>query len=72
VATRTETLQVSGIRCERCVQRLAVALSGQEGLESATASLMGRVDLAYDETLTTREELLAVMARSGFHEAPAV
>jgi hypothetical protein len=37
----TETLQVSGIRCERCVNRLAVALRGQDGLESANANLMG-------------------------------
>jgi copper chaperone CopZ len=72
VATRTETLQVSGIRCEQCVQRLAVALRDHEGLESASATLMGRVELTYDETLTTREVLLATMARAGFHEAPAV
>ena len=63
---------MSGIRCERCVQRLAGALRDQEGLESASANLMGRVDLAYDEALTTRETLLGVMARAGFHEAPGI
>ena len=30
----TETLQVSGVRCERCVMRLAAALTGHEGLEA--------------------------------------
>lgn len=72
MATRTETLQVSGIRCERCVGRLAVALRGHEGLESAMANLMGRVELAYDDELTTRDALLEAMARAGFHEARCV
>ena len=38
----SETIQVSGIRCERCVMRLATALEGQPGLEAAHANLMGR------------------------------
>jgi hypothetical protein len=54
------------------VQRLAVALRDHDGLESANASLMGRVDLAYDDGVTSREALLAAMARAGFHEVPAV
>jgi copper chaperone CopZ len=66
----TETIEVSGIRCERCVNRLAAALTGHEGLESATASLMGDVTLTWDEERTTREELLEKMARVGFHERP--
>ena len=43
VATVTETIQVSGIRCERCVMRLAQTLEGTDGLESANANLMGQV-----------------------------
>ena len=39
----TETLQVSGIRCERCVMRLSGVLQGHDGLESANATLMGHV-----------------------------
>ncbi len=68
--TRTETIQVSGIRCERCVQRLAAALQGHEGLEFANANLMGQVTLAWDDKRTDREALLAAMARSGFRELP--
>ena len=30
-------MQVSGIRCERCVNRLAVALRAEEGLLAANA-----------------------------------
>jgi copper chaperone CopZ len=63
----SETIQVSGIRCERCVGRLAAALEGHEGLEVANASLMGDVTLTWDEDRTSREELVAVMAKAGFH-----
>lgn len=63
----TETVQVSGIRCERCVQRLGATLSGHEGLEAANANLMGQVTLSWDESRTSREALLDVMAKSGFH-----
>jgi copper chaperone CopZ len=72
VAVQTDTLQVSGIRCERCVNRLAVALQGHEGLESANANLMGQVMLAWDDEKTSRDELLQEMARAGFREVAAV
>jgi copper chaperone CopZ len=63
----SETIQVSGIRCERCVGRLAAVLEGHDGLETANASLMGDVTLTWDEDRTSREELVAVMAKAGFH-----
>jgi len=66
----TETIQVSGIRCERCVSRLAAALEGHEGLDSANASLMGDVTLTWDDERTSREQLLAAMSSAGFHELP--
>ncbi|HKP17951.1 MAG TPA: heavy-metal-associated domain-containing protein [Gaiellaceae bacterium] len=68
---RTETIQVSGIRCERCVHRLAAALSGHEGLESASANLMGELTLAWDDERTDRDALVAQLARSGFRELDA-
>ena len=68
MATVTETIQVSGIRCEKCVLRLAKTLEGTDGLESANANLMGQVQLSYDDERTTRDALVAVMARGGFHE----
>jgi copper chaperone CopZ len=68
VATVTETIHVSGIRCERCVMRLAHALDGTEGLEFANANLMGQVQLTYDDERTTRDALVAKMARGGFRE----
>jgi copper chaperone CopZ len=64
----TETLQVSGIRCERCVERLAVALCDHDGLESANANLMGVVTLSWDDERTDRDRLLDAMSRAGFRE----
>jgi copper chaperone CopZ len=67
-----ETIHVSGIRCERCVMRLARTLEGHEGLEFANANLMGQVLLQYDDERTSRDALVAVMARGGFRELEAV
>ncbi|MDX6486257.1 MAG: Heavy-metal-associated domain [Gaiellaceae bacterium] len=68
MATVSETIQVSGIRCERCVSRLAGALTGHEGLESANANLMGQVTLEWDDERTSREALLQAMSNAGFRE----
>jgi len=62
-----ETIQVSGIRCERCVGRLAGALRGHEGIEQAIANLMGQVQLSWDDEQTNREAIVASLARAGFH-----
>ena len=70
MATKSETIQVSGIRCERCVNRLASVLTDQDGLESANANLMGQVTLTWDDERTSRDAVVAVLARSGFHELP--
>jgi copper chaperone CopZ len=70
MATLTETVRVTGVRCERCVNRLAAALRGHDGLESANANLVGDVTLAWDDERTSRDELLGALARAGFREAP--
>ena len=72
MATRSETIQVNGIRCERCVGRLAGALRGHEGLELANANLMGQVQLQWDDEQTDRDAILAAMAKAGFRELEAV
>jgi copper chaperone CopZ len=68
VAVQSETIQVSGIRCERCVGRLAGALQGHDGLEYASANLMGQVRLSWDDELTDRKRILEALARAGFRE----
>jgi hypothetical protein len=69
--TVTETVQVEGIRCERCVGRLAAALQGHHGLEAASANLVGDVTLAWDDERTSRADLVALLRRAGFPEKPA-
>jgi copper chaperone CopZ len=66
MATQSETIQVSGVRCERCIGRLAGALRGHDGLEFANANLMGQVQLEWDDERTDREKILAAMANAGF------
>ncbi len=69
MATVSETFQVRGIRCERCMARLGHVLKGHEGLESANATLAGDVTLVYDDAQTSREALVAALARGGFRES---
>jgi len=66
MATVSETVKVKGIRCERCMARLAHVLTGHHGLESANARLTGEVTLTYDDTQTSRDALLRDMRRGGF------
>jgi len=68
---RSEVLQVTGIRCERCVMRLGKALENHDGLEFANANLMGQVRLEFDEQRTTLEELLQKMSTAGFRAVVA-
>jgi copper chaperone CopZ len=72
VAVQNDIIQVTGIRCERCVNRLAAALGGHDGLESANANLMGQVMLSWDDEKTSRESLLEELAQAGFREIAVV
>ena len=67
---QTETIRVSGIRCERCVNRVAAALTGHDGLESASANLMGELTLAWDDERTDRAALIEKLAKAGFRALP--
>jgi copper chaperone CopZ len=72
MSLQSETMQVTGIRCERCVGRLAAVLRGEPGLEQANANLMGQVTLSWNDEETSRDALLAAMARGGFRPVEAV
>ena len=72
MATQSETIQVSGVRCERCIGRLAGALRGHDGLEYANANLMGQVQLQWDDEQTDRDAIVAVMSKAGFRPLEAV
>lgn len=66
MAIRSDTIQVTGIRCEQCVMRLGAALEGLDGLEAANATLTGQVMLTWDDERVAREEVVERMARAGF------
>jgi copper chaperone CopZ len=66
VAVQSDTIQVTGIRCERCVMRLGKALEGLEGLDGANATLMGQVSLTWDDDRVERDAIVERMARAGF------
>ncbi|HEX5448848.1 MAG TPA: heavy-metal-associated domain-containing protein [Gaiellaceae bacterium] len=68
MAVVNETVQVTGIRCERCVMRLAKTLEGLDGLEFANANLMGQVTLQWDDSQTSRDALIEKMSAGGFRE----
>jgi len=70
MALQSETIQVSGIRCEGCVQRLGAALEPLEGLEAANANLVGQVRLSWDDERLVRDDILRTLERAGF--APAI
>jgi copper chaperone CopZ len=71
VATVTETIEVTGVKCERCVMRLGKALEGHDGLLAANATLMGQVFVTYDDAKTTRSALVAALAEGGCRERSA-
>jgi copper chaperone CopZ len=66
MALVSETIQVSGVRCERCVMRLGNALQGLDGLEGANANLLGEVTLAWDDDRLELDAIVAVLDRAGF------
>ncbi len=70
MAVRSETIHVTGVKCEKCVGRLAGVLHGHEGLLAANANLVGDVSLEWDDEVTSRDALLDALRRGGFHEAP--
>ena len=69
MALQSDTIQVTGIRCERCVMRLGGALQGLDGLEAANANLMGQVTLTWNDERVAREEIVDAMSRAGFRPA---
>ena len=66
MAVQTDTIQVTGVRCERCVMRLGASLEGLDGLEGANANLMGQVTLAWDDERLARKDILDALERGGF------
>jgi copper chaperone CopZ len=72
MATQSETIQVNGVRCEKCIGRVAGALRGHDGLEYANANLIGQIQLAWDDEQTSRDAIVEALSKAGFPELQAV
>ena len=72
MATVSDTIHVSGVRCERCVGRLAGTLRAHDGIEAANANLMGQVALSWDDEVTSRDAIVETLRRGGFPELQQV
>lgn len=72
MATVSDVIQVSGVRCERCVSRLAGALRRVDGIEAANANLLGQVSLTWDDGRTSRDAIVEALRRGGFPELQQV
>ena len=43
-----EVFEVEGVRCPRCIEKIAAALAAVEGLQAADANLMGEISVRLD------------------------
>jgi len=68
LAIQSDTIHVGGVRCEKCIGRVAGALRPIEGIEYANANLMGQIDLRWDDERTSRDDLVAALRKAGFPE----
>jgi copper chaperone CopZ len=72
MAIESETLQVSGVRCERCIGRLAGVLRPLDGIVEANANLMGQLSLSWDAERTSRDAIAEALRKAGFPLAAAI
>jgi copper chaperone CopZ len=60
-----EVIEVEGVHCPRCIQKIAAALADVEGLAAADANLMGEITVRLDDA-AARERVQAALAGAGF------
>src|SRR4051794_12892828 len=44
-----EVIEVDGVHCPRCIEKIAAALQGVQGLAAADANLMGEITVQLDD-----------------------
>lgn len=61
------TLDVKGLTCGDCSNKVTAALSGVEGVVAAAVDYQtGLAQIAFDESKTTAKKLLAAVKKSGY------
>ncbi len=72
MAVRSETLQVDGVHCINCIQKIGAALGTVDGLVGGSVTMTGEVSISYDEAEPeVRERVVGALAECGFGLAPA-
>jgi copper chaperone CopZ len=67
---KTETIKVSGWKCDKCPPKTAAKMKALAGVESATADReKGQVVVKYDDAKTKHADLEKAVADSGFSVA---
>ncbi|HYV66222.1 MAG TPA: cation transporter [Myxococcales bacterium] len=65
--TKTETIKVSGWKCDQCPPKTAAKVKAVPGVESATADReKGQLVVKYDDKKTKQADLEKAVADSGF------
>jgi copper chaperone CopZ len=69
-AQKTETIKVSGWKCDKCPGKTAAKLKAVTGVESASADReRGHIVVKYDDSKTNHANLEKAIADSGFSVA---
>ena len=64
---RSITLNVEGMRCEGCVERVRSAIAGQPGVRAADVSLEpSSARILYDPRQTDEDQLVEVVQKLGY------
>jgi copper chaperone CopZ len=67
---KTETLKVSGWKCDKCPPKTAAKVQAVSGVQSATADrAKGELVVTYDDSKAKRADLEKAVADSGFSVA---
>ena len=61
----TEVFEVEGVHCPRCIEKIAAALTGVDGLQAADANLMGEISVRLDGP-AAHERVQAALEGAGF------
>lgn len=63
------TLQITGMHCGNCAQRLGIALRRNEGVIKADVDAAGSAEIRFDDAKVDEQQLLEVVRASGFDVA---
>lgn len=72
IVATTVTLQVEGMDCANCEQRLGTALRRVEGVSEAAADhRSGEVTVRFDPAVTSQQAVVERVETAGYHVAGA-